>query len=141
MAYRKPIDQKNLDPKTLNIIKTLGRKVYPSYNGRRFALHFATSYTMENYWDGGSKTYSMGVNLVTGEISVPSALTNDPFNKAAHASFEIPMGFAILENVIFCGKPFGIRLVIRPDESNVLGYTPVIESEESKLHLENVDPY
>lgn len=141
MSYIKPIDQKNLDPRTLNVIKTLARKVYPSYNGRKFALHFATSYTMENYWDGGSKTYSTAINLATGEISAPSALTTDPFNKAAHTSFEIPVGFAIIENVIFCGKPFGIRLVIRPDETNVLGYTPKIESEESKLRLENVDPY
>lgn len=141
MSYIKPIDQKTMNPNTLNMIKTLGRKAYPSYNGRKFSLRFATSYTMENYWDGGSKTYSMAINLVTGETSSPSALTTDPFNKAAHASFEIPMGFAIIENVIFCGKPFGIRLVIRPDETKVVGHTPVIESEESKLRLENVDPY
>jgi hypothetical protein len=126
MAYIKPLDQKTMNPETLNVIKALGKKAYPNYRGRKWELRFATSYTMENYWDGGSKTYAFAINLATGEISAPSAATTDPFNKAAHASFEIPAGFGIIENSIFCGKPMGISLVIRPDETKVLGYVPAL---------------
>lgn len=126
MAYIKPLNQKNMDPRTLTIVKALGKKAYPNYRGRKWELSFATSYTMENYWDGGSKTYAMAINLTTGEISKPHAATTNPFNQAAHSSFDIPQGFGIIENTIFCGKDMGISLVIRPDETKVLGYVPAL---------------
>lgn len=126
MAYIKPIDQKTMDPRTLNMIKGLTRNAYPNYHGRKWSLHFAKSYTMENYWDGGSKTYAMAINLATGEVSKPNAATTNPFNKAAHSSFDIPHGFGIIEHTISRGKDVGISLVINPDETKVLGYVPAL---------------
>lgn len=134
--YIDPIKAKDLPPVTLNFIKKIGRMAYSGYSGRKWALEFGTSYQMENYWDGGSKTYSMAVNLKTLEIVAPSSMTTNPMNQAAHARFDIPMGFAIIEHVYFCGKDAGIRLVIRPDETSVIGYVPRLPEPSEVVQIE-----
>jgi len=126
MAYIPAVKGKDLKPSTMDILKKMGRIAYPNYKGRKWALSFGTSYQMENYWDGGSKTYAMAINLSTGEVSQPNQATNNPMNGAAHASFEIPPGFGIIEHCYFCGKDMGITLKIRPDETGVMGYVPVL---------------
>jgi len=129
MGYIKPLKQNEMNPLTLDYVKQSGRCCYPSYRGRKWSIGFQESYQMENYWDGGSRTYAVAIDLVTRQIKKPSDLTTSPFNKEAGASFEIPPGIGIVENIIFCGVQFGIRLVIRPDETKVIGYMPLTNLE------------
>lgn len=104
-----------------NRIRRLARLAFPSYRGRKFRLDFSSSYQMQNYWDGGTRYFAMAVNLRTNEISHPSKVTTNPFQKEAHAEVGIPKDFGILEHCIFCGKSLGIRLILPPLESKESG--------------------
>lgn len=95
-------------------IKRLAARAYPSYRGRTFRVEFQKTYPMQNYWDGGTKHYCMGVDLETERILSPHADTTTPFKPMAGSEFEIPPGFAILELCIFQGKNLGISLILSP---------------------------
>lgn len=131
--YIEPIKAKDMNPKTLEVVKKMGKIAYPDYKGRKWSLEFGSSYQMQNYWDGGSKTYAMAINLSTGQVSQPSAATTNPFREAAHAQIEIPPGFGIIEHTIFCGKDVGISLRIRPDETGVIGYVPALPEAPAQI--------
>lgn len=138
MAYIKPIDSKSMNPDTLAFIKAMAKKAYPGYKGRKWELAPKQSYYMENYWSEGSRTYCMGINLETLEVSAPHADTTNPFKAAAGASFPMPQGFAILENIIFRGKSLGISLVIHPNETKVPGYSPALPEPVKVPEIGNV---
>lgn len=95
-------------------IKRLAARAYPSYRGRTFRVEYRETYLMQNYWDGGTKYYCMGVDLATERIFSPHADTTTPFNKVAGSEFEIPPGFAIIELCILQGKSLGISLILSP---------------------------
>ena len=92
-------------------IKTLARAAFPEYKGRKIKTAQRASYTMSNFWDGGSRTFVKAVNLATGKMVDPSELTANPMNGAAHATFQIPAGIAIVEHSFFCGQDCGLTVV------------------------------
>lgn len=102
-----------LDPKECRTtIKRLAARAYPSYRGRTFRVEYSETYRMQNYWDGGTRHYCMGVDLTTERVFAPHADTTSPFNAIAGSEFAIPPGFAILELCIFQGRNMGISLIL-----------------------------
>ncbi len=110
---------KKTAPKTTQIAKAIARALFPEYTGRKIKVVTRKSYTMANYWDGGSRVYVKAVNLNTARVSDPDAVTESPFNPEANATFEIPAGVALVEHSYFCGKDMGITIVIGQTSQNV----------------------
>jgi hypothetical protein len=97
----------------MKTVKELARIAYPGYRGRKFKERTSSSYTMQDYWDGGSRCYAVAVELATGRIVRHEDL-NPMTDRRAGATLNIPQGFGILEHSIFCGKDTGITLVTPP---------------------------
>ena len=88
------------------------RSVFPDYTGRKIKTAVRTSYTMADYWDGGSRVYVRAVELKTGRIVDPADFVHNPMNPGAGATFEIPAGVAMVEHSFFCGKDMGLTIVV-----------------------------
>lgn len=96
-------------------MKELAAKAF-DYSGRKFKVCSRLNYSINNYWDGGSKEYCVLVNRKTGEIHEPSNETTNPFKVVAHQNFEIPAGYFIISREIIQGRDCGITFYVRPDE-------------------------
>lgn len=47
----------------------LVKRLFPNYKGRKYTLITLTEKTLDGtYWDSGSRSYYVGLNLVTGQI-------------------------------------------------------------------------
>jgi len=101
----------------INFVKDLAKAIYSDYNGRKFHIQKQESYQPSNYWDGGSRTYSVAIDFRGQRVLMPTHESTVPWNKQAHDSFEIPQGVGILEHTYFCGKDMGITLVIHPNQT------------------------
>jgi hypothetical protein len=94
------------------IAKKIVKAVYPEYKGRKIRVVARNSYTMANYWDGGTRSYVKAVNLNSGGIFEAGEASECPFNIEASATFEIPTGIALVEHSFFCGKDAGITIIL-----------------------------
>lgn len=94
------------------IAKKIAKAVFPEYKGRKIRVVSRSSYTMANYWDGGSRSYVKAVNLETAAVVSPDQVTECPFNPEASATFEIPANVALVEHSFFCGKDAGITIIV-----------------------------
>jgi hypothetical protein len=90
---------------------------FPDYKGKKFMLRKSEKYYMNNYWDGGTRDYVMGIMIQDGIMKsfVPDNSTSNPFKGASHADFEIPLNVIMVEHSIFCGKDVGISLIVHPE--------------------------
>jgi hypothetical protein len=111
----------------IDFVKRLAKLIYPDYNGRKFRIFEQGSYHLENYWDGGSRTYSVAIDLKGNRVMMPSQESQNPYHKEAHLDFVIPEGVGILEHSFFCGKDMGISLVLGT------GQTKTLENSYQKL--------
>ena len=96
-------------------IARLIQATFPSYRGAKVQVTTGETYTPENYWSGGSKTYAVALSLETSAVSQLNRATENPMNNAAHVTVPIPQGVAIVEHVIFDGKDSGIRIIVHPE--------------------------
>ncbi len=119
----------HLTPSTMDTqFKTIARKCFPSYSGRKFKVAFYKPSSLASYWDGGSRDYYVLYDLDTGKtLPVPS---NHPAfeRQAARASeaacqavHERP-NVLVVGNSIFCGKDSGITFYC--DEQRVRPMLP-----------------
>jgi hypothetical protein len=96
-------------------IKQIIAATYPEYKGRKVKVRSATRYQMQDYWTEGSRNFAKVYHLETGLTGSPSAKAGIPWETAAHAEIEVPLGVLIVEHVIFCGKDMGITIHAHPD--------------------------
>ena len=96
----------------MNALKAIAKYVYPEYRGRKLRIERADTYRMQNYWDGGSRSYVKALDLATGRVSEAAPSSGNPFNDIAHAVVAIPPGIALVEHSIFCGKDIGITVYV-----------------------------
>jgi hypothetical protein len=68
---------------------------------------------LENYWDGGTRSYYVAVRINDGAVS--DFGTDNPFMASAHAEVDLPAGVILVEHTIFCGRDAGITVWGRPD--------------------------
>jgi hypothetical protein len=98
---------------TATSIKRLAKSVFETRT-TRFKIIARATYTMCDYWDGGSREYCRAINLSTGEIRQPFDGALIPWRGLANATFPIPAGVGILVHSIFCGHDRGITLYVAP---------------------------
>lgn len=103
-----------VDTKDANIARIIAA-TFPDYRGQKAQITTGETYSPENYWSGGSKTYAVAYNLETGVVAQLSKATENPILGAAHITVNIPPGAAIVEHIIFQGKDLGIRIIVNPD--------------------------
>jgi hypothetical protein len=94
-------------------IKKIGKALY-SPKSRKFHVVARATFTMENYWDGGTRVYCKAIDLETGRTAEPADGSTIPWSSIAHASFPIPQGVGILTHNIFCGQDCGVTLYVIP---------------------------
>lgn len=98
--------------------KSIVRAAFPGYRGRKIRVvpHITDAVSTLSYWDGGSRSTFVTVNLETGAAS-PIAGIN-PLNPPANwrEPTVIQIGTVIVEHSIFCGKDTGCRIHIRNEE-------------------------
>jgi hypothetical protein len=114
-----------LDP-FLEKIKNL---TFPGYHGKKFKLHIVSNdykTRLDNYWDGGSRTYSAIVDILNEKIQVPTNDTSNPFKQAAHQDYLLPDNCILIQHDIFCGKDMGLSFNIK--EMNATKFLPKEES-------------
>lgn len=94
-------------------IKRLARLAFPEYKGRKFRYSERRSYSMSDFWDGGSREYVKAVDLAAPNLAQsPSALSGIPWSGAATAAFQIPAGVALVTHSIFQGRDCGITVIV-----------------------------
>lgn len=102
------------------------RRACSGYSGRKFQASIHASVTLSNgYWDGGSRSTYVAVNLETGETSGADPAIKNPFRCPQSPTVELQPGLAIVEHSIFCGKDSGITIHLHP--SNVVQFLPAPE--------------
>jgi len=89
-------------------VKKILDKTYPDYTGRKISLRASEKYYMSDYWSGGSRSYVVAVNMITGEIAAPTHNAKLPWCDEANAVYQIPENVMLVEHCIFCGKDIGI---------------------------------
>jgi hypothetical protein len=94
-------------------IKRIAKATFET-KSRKFSVVARATYTMSNYWDGGSREYAVAMDLATGETRQPDFATTNPFNGQSGSTFAIPAGIGILTHGIFCGKDCGLTLYVSP---------------------------
>lgn len=103
--------------KTTNLAKKIARLCFPGYTGRKIRVEVRETYSMADYWDGGTRRTPIAYDL-TGTAEFPCRRAEDvariPQNAEAHATFTIPAGVAIVERAYFCGKDCGITIYVNP---------------------------
>jgi hypothetical protein len=103
-----------LTGKAAKTAKALAKMCYPTYKGRKFAIEVRKTYTMENYWSGGTRAYVVAYHFASGKIAPPALATTFEHMGAAHSTIEIPPGVALVERLVFLGKEAGITIIVAP---------------------------
>jgi hypothetical protein len=92
------------------------KRAFPDYTGRTYRAQAVESVTLSGtYWDEGSKSEYVAVNISTGETRSPSPGAFGVFYAPESPRFDLPAGIAIVEHSICCGKDDGIRIYVRPE--------------------------
>lgn len=95
-------------------IKAIISATFPEWRGRKVRIQPATSYRVENFWDGGSRCYVKAYSLDTGKAADAAPETSNPMRNEAHTTVEIHVGVALVEHQIFCGQDAGITIYVNP---------------------------
>jgi len=115
--WSKHMEFKKTDPRVAKFVY-----LFREYRGRKpVRIREAKSYHVSDYWSEGSRTYCFFVDATTGEylptdrVGFTPQTAANPFGLRT-GSFTMKPGIAVVENVIFCGKDLGIRVVLHPDD-------------------------
>lgn len=115
-------------------VNSVCRAAFPDYTGNKCRIEFTNSVNMSSYGDGGTRSYFVIVRL--SDCHVMSIPSQSPFDQQLSGveNFVIPVGFCVVEHIIFCGKDMGLKIHARPDGSNLLPESSVELSEiESRV--------
>ena len=89
---------------------------FPSYRGRKIVV-VASEHPVDvtSYWSGGSRSYFAAIDMRTMRtLAVPQNGTPFDGGPISPDGVTPPIGFAIVEHVIFMGKDLGIRIHVHP---------------------------
>ena len=96
------------------LVKKLLAATFPEYRGRKVKARLWTGpRRLENYWDGGTRSYYKAVRIVDGAIA--DFGTDNPFLASAHEPVDLPAGVLLVEHSYFCGTDTGITVWARTD--------------------------
>jgi len=96
------------------LVKRLIAATFPEYKGRKVkACLWRGPMHLQNYWDGGSRSYYVAVRISDGAIS--DFGTDNPFLRSAHEPVDLPVGVILVENTWFLGRNTGLTIWMRPE--------------------------
>ena len=102
-------------PKPLKPL-AIARIAFPSWGGRKCSVSEGSTVRVEGtFWDGGSRTEFVAVNLATGESCGLPESTRTPREMGGTAPdnyMVVPAGFALVEHAFFCGKDAGCAVTL-----------------------------
>lgn len=91
------------------MVKRVLAATFPLYRGRKIKARTWTGpKRLQNYWDGGTRSYYCAVRVEDGAIA--GFGTDNPFQRSAHEPVDLPAGVLLIEHSIFCGKDMGITI-------------------------------
>lgn len=94
------------------VVKRLLALTFPDYKGRTIkARLWLRAKPLENYWDGGTRSYYEAVRIADGAVS--SFGTDSPFLRSSHEPVDLPDGVILVEHAYFCGKDMGITVWVK----------------------------
>ena len=101
---------------------------FPGYRGRRISVEARESATMTDVnWSGGTRSSYAACTLDGRRVGDASrfAAMHPAENPAEGATVPIPVGAALVEHRMFCGKDLGLRIHVNPaDMPRVLPAAP-----------------
>ena len=87
--------------------RAIVKAAFPDYRGRKIRHDWSGEvYISGNFWDGGTRSYWVAVNLAT--LAVQAAPGDNPYRHVTDGKVAVPQGFVIVEHVIFCGRDCGV---------------------------------
>lgn len=100
------------------------------YDGAKFkaiVCETVTIPTTAGMWESGSRDAYSAINLATGrQISLDMIGGNDPWDRKAPITIELPPNVAIVVHTIFCGKDLGLTFYLRATNAAQLLSAPSI---------------
>lgn len=98
------------------------KTAFPDYRGKKFKLAVSEHVCCaDTYWDGGSRSQYVFVNLADGrQMELPDLISGGFAPHARQAmdalrSVDLKAGMAVIRHSIFCGKDAGLTLTLHPD--------------------------
>lgn len=92
-------------------------RAFPEYRGRSFSVAISGRVVLHDLnWGGGTKNIYKAVSLTQdGAVNGLPALS--PWNNPAEGqALDIPVGWAVVEHTIFCGRDMGLTIHINTDD-------------------------
>jgi hypothetical protein len=94
--------------------RAIARAAFPDYTGRTIRICASRTVNCASYWAEGYRSYFVALDLATMRTSPPAQSAFDR-TIAGLDCVTVPMGAAIVEHVIFCGRDSGITIHVHPD--------------------------
>lgn len=98
------------------MVRRIVAATYPQYRGRKYRLRVAERVNAASYWDGGSRSYFVFLDLATMEAR--QAPAQSAFDQEVKGLDVAPLGQNVVcvEHKIFCGRDMGITIHVHPNE-------------------------
>jgi hypothetical protein len=97
------------------MVKRLLAATFPEWKGRKVKVClWKGPQRLQNYWDGGSRSYYVAVRVTDGAVS--NFGTDNPFVQSSHADVDLPSGVILVEHSIFMGKDSGVTIWVNPQD-------------------------
>ena len=108
-------------------VQDIVRRAFPGAKSRRTVkIRAARSHRVADYWDGGSRDYSVFLELGTLRTMSSDAIPREVRQEASNP-FNLPIadviltpGFCVVEHTIFCGKDLGYRIYVSHERFDTL---------------------
>ena len=102
-------------------ISKLIKRALITYKKRKAFVQCRTKVELSNtYWDGGSRSTYVVVNLTTGKITYDSFAVLPPQFGGTTPTIELDNDTAVIETGIFCGKPATASVFVNAENFNKL---------------------
>jgi hypothetical protein len=113
---------------------------YPDWKGRKIYTVVASTYHPADFWDEGSRDYSMLWDMKNGRAGHLPGVSTNPFHQEAHKDFTIPEGTLVVEHGIFMGKnPGTIRIYgSATDLAQIM--PPKTEDKDKSMQVQEAKP-
>ncbi len=111
-------------------VKAIAQAAFPDYQGRKFSVEpFSGPMRLDSNWEGGSRSYYAVLDLASLRYFAIQE-NGTPFSNGGKIEqiSDLPMNAVVVEHCFFCGKDFGIRLYVRPENlAKLLPVGPTVE--------------
>lgn len=99
----------------------IARAAFPQWKGRKVTVNTTgTASVYGTFWDGGTKNEYAAIDLATGRISHADNALGTPAEmggKAGDYKTRVPVGVAVVQWSVFCGRDCGCTVYLAAPDS------------------------